>query len=63
MQRCRSVIDPGSANPRTTDLRIWILLFSSVTIKKPANNKFYFKFFCLLIFESTFTSFFEGKKS
>jgi hypothetical protein len=28
-----------------------------------ANQKIFFKFFCTLLFEGTFTSFFSGKKS
>jgi hypothetical protein len=40
-------------------LRIRILLFSSVTFKvAPKDN-----FFCLLLFEATFMSFVEDKKS
>ncbi len=47
---------------RTTDLRIRILLFSSVTFKMP--NFFFFpKFYCLLLFEGKFSSFFNDKKS
>jgi hypothetical protein len=40
-------------------LRIWfrILLFSSLTFETPT------KFFCLLLFEGKFTSFFKDKKS
>jgi hypothetical protein len=39
-----------------------ILLFSSLTFQTPTKNKFK-KFFCILLFEGTFTSFFEDKKS
>jgi hypothetical protein len=38
-----------------------ILLFSSLTFKMPTKNKFKKKFFCLLLFEGTFTSFFKDK--
>jgi hypothetical protein len=37
-------------------IRLWILLFSSMTFRT-------FKFFLLLLFESTFTSLFKDKKS
>jgi|LakMenE01Jun11ns_1017448.scaffolds.fasta_scaffold9257386_1 hypothetical protein len=39
------------------------LLFSSVTFKMATKNYFCTKFFCLLLFEATFTSFFKDKKS
>jgi hypothetical protein len=42
---------------RTTDLRIRILLFSSVSFKM------LIKVFFFLLFEGTFTSFFKDKKS
>ncbi len=69
MQCCRSVTDPGSADPYH-----WLTdpdpvsdpdpaLFVAVAFKVSADNKFYFKFFCLLLFESTFSSFFKDKKS
>jgi hypothetical protein len=56
---------------RTSDcriqIRIWIrlriLLFLSVTFKMPPKNYFYFKCFCSLLFEGTFTSFFMDKNS
>ncbi len=38
---------------------IRIVLFSSLTVKTPTKNKF----FCLLLFEGTFTYFFKDKKS
>ncbi len=45
---------------RTTDsriqIRIQILLFSSVADKMPTKNKFFFHFFCSFYFEGTFTS-------
>jgi hypothetical protein len=37
--------------------------FLSLTFKMPTKNKFLNKFFCLLLFEGTFTSFFKDKKS
>jgi hypothetical protein len=50
---------------RTTDLWIWIrlLLFSSVTFKMQTKKNFFPNFICLLIFEGTFTSFFQDKNS
>ncbi len=43
-------------------IRIRILLFKSLTFKRP--TKYWFKKkFCLLLFENTFTSFFRDKKS
>jgi hypothetical protein len=57
-----SVLDPGNfgTDPdpriRTTNLRIRILLFSSVADKMPQKS-----FFCLLLFEGTFTPVFQGK--
>jgi hypothetical protein len=48
---------------RTTDFRIRILLFSSAADQKPTKNKFFPEFFCLLLFEGTFTSVFTDKKS
>ncbi len=42
-------------------LRIRILLFSSVTFK--VNKNVLSKFFCLILSEGTFTSFFKDKKS
>jgi hypothetical protein len=42
--------------------RIRILLFSSLTFKMPIKKKFEQKFFCIKLFEDTFTSFFIGKK-
>ncbi len=54
----------------TTDLwiririLICILLFTSVTFEMPTKNIFFLKFFCLLFFEGTFTSFLmKDKKS
>ncbi len=43
--------------PDTTDLRIKIriMLFSSVTLKMPIKNILFSNFFCLLLFEGTFT--------
>ncbi len=35
------------------DSWIRILLFSSLTFKRPTNNKFFMKFFCLLLAEGT----------
>jgi hypothetical protein len=43
----------------TSDLRIRILLFSSVTFNTP--TKIFFQIFLLFIFEGTFTSFFKHK--
>ncbi len=44
-------------------MRIWILLFASLTFKTPKKINF-FNFFCLLHFEGTFTTFFfKDKKS
>ncbi len=37
--------------------------FSSLTFKTPTKNKFKKKFFCLLLFQVTFSSFFKDKKS
>ncbi len=52
---------------RTTDLRIQIrihiLLFSSVPIKMSTQNKFLSKLFCLLFLEGTFKSVFKNEKS
>ncbi len=51
--------ESGSAD----DLRIRILLFSSEADKMPTkNNFFFFKFFCLLLFGSVFTSAFKVKR-
>ncbi len=49
---------------RTSDKRILIriLLFSSVTFRMAIKKKIP-NFFCLLLFEATFTSFFKDKKS
>ncbi len=46
----------------TTDLKIRILLFSSVTFKIPTKNNFFWVFL-LVLFKGTFTSFFTVKKS
>jgi hypothetical protein len=46
---------------RTSDLRIQILHFSSVIFKTPTKNIFYFIFIYILLFEGTFTLFFEDK--
>jgi hypothetical protein len=42
---------------------IRILLFSSLTFKMPAKKLILTQFFCLLLFEGTFTLFFKDKKS
>jgi hypothetical protein len=53
----------------TTDLRIRIrirfriMLFSFVADKMPTKRKFFSKFFCLLLFDGTFTSVFIDTKS
>jgi hypothetical protein len=54
--------DPQIGQIGTTDLRIRILLFSSVADKMPTKIKF-FRVFCLLIFEGILTSVFINKKS
>jgi hypothetical protein len=41
---------------------IRILLFSSLTFKMPAKTNLKKKFFCILLFEDTFTSFFKAKR-
>jgi hypothetical protein len=43
-------------------IRIRILPFLSLTFKTPTKNLFFKKFFCLLLFEGSFTSFFKVKK-
>ncbi len=59
-----SVVDPWHVGTdpdprvRTTDLRIRILLFTSVMFKMPT-KKYFLSF--LLIFEGTFTSIFKEK--
>ncbi len=61
-----SVVDPWyfGTGTCTTDLRIRILLFSSVAENMLTKNKFLFpKFFCFYFFECTFTSVFKDKKS
>jgi hypothetical protein len=42
---------------------IRILLFLSLNFKMPTKNYFKKKFFCILLFEGTFTSFFKDKRS
>jgi hypothetical protein len=44
-------------------IRIRILLFSSLTFKRPTKNNFFTKVFLLLLFEGTFTSFYKEKNS
>jgi hypothetical protein len=47
---------------RTTDIRIRILLFSSVADKMPTKTKFFSRVFCLLHFEGTCTSVLNSPK-
>ncbi len=46
-----------------SDKWIRILPFSSLTFKTPAKHFFFFSFFCLFLFEGTFTLSFKEKKS
>jgi hypothetical protein len=61
-----SVVDPYGILVRvricTTDLRIRILLLSSVSLHANKKISFFLTYFCLLHFEATFTTVFKEKK-
>ncbi len=49
-----------STSDQRIRIRLRILLFSSMTFKMPTTqDKFFLSFFCLVLFECTFTSFFS----
>ncbi len=59
---CLWLMDPDPDSAPAPDA-IRILLFSSLTFKMPPKNDFFKTFFCIVLFEGTFTSFFKDKTS
>ncbi len=58
-------IETSKAVLRIHDILVWIriLLFRHWPLRRQQKQKVLKKFFCLLIFEGTFTSFFKDNKS
>jgi hypothetical protein len=61
----RAILVPISTSDKQIRLRIWlwILLLLSAIFKTARNFFFFSKFYCLLLFEATFTSVFKDKRS
>ncbi len=69
-QCCGSMTFWCGSGPGSADLCLWhmdpdpaIFVIDLHSRRQHKTNFFLFKFFCLLLFEGTFTSFFEDKKS